>query len=173
MLSVFPFFFNEMIWFKSRIWVGCNSPNWSNLGSRHIVYTSHVGSLYIQWRGETPSSLLLPFWAYAEGPLWFWTILPQEDLIFLAGVCQKCCLKRKNLFECIFHKTPCSLKFFWSFTLNRIQTEIKPKQYLVAIFPYSNTLCLLSVLFFYFPLLFQLKKNKTENTENVRMIKPI
>lgn len=153
-LSAFPFFFNEVIWWKSRIWVGCNPPNWNNLGSRHIVYTSHVGSLYIQWRGETPSSLLLwPLSAYAEGLLWFWTILPQEDLIFLAGVCQKCCLKRKkNLFECVFHKTPCSLKIFWSFTLNSIQTEIKPKQHLVAsfLFPYSNTFCLLSIFLFIF-----------------------
>lgn len=137
-LSAFPFFFNEAIWWKSRFWVGFNSPHWRHLGSRHIVYTSRVGSLYIQWRGETPSSLLL--WllrAYAEGPPWFWTILPQEDLIFLAGVCQKCCLKRKITLL---------------FALNSIQTEIKPKQYLVAsfLFPYSNTLCLLSIFIFIF-----------------------
>lgn len=168
-LNTFPFFFNEGIWWKSRIWVGCNPPNWSHLANRHIVYTSHVGSLYIQWRGETPSSLLLwPLRAYVEGLLWFWTIFPQEDLIFLAGICQKCWLKRKNLFECVFHKNLCSLKIFWSFTLNSIQTEIKPKRYLVAsfLFPYSNTLCLLSIFLFIF-LSFSSGRRTEQRTQRV------
>lgn len=69
----------------------------SHLGSRHIVYTSHVGSLYIQWRRETPSTpLLWTLRAYAEGPLCdYWQSLPRKASFSLAVVCQKCCRKKK------------------------------------------------------------------------------
>lgn len=44
---------------------GFISCNLKHLGIRHIVYTSHLGSLYIQWKRQTPSSLFV--WAPRDG----------------------------------------------------------------------------------------------------------
>lgn len=70
--SVFLFFFSERIWWKSRIWVRFASLNnfLSHLGSRHIVYTSHVGSLYIQWRDT-----LVPFAVGSQSWCWGGTVI--------------------------------------------------------------------------------------------------
>lgn len=100
----------------------------------HSLHQPRGVPLHSVKRRDTFIPLIVASQSLCWGATVILAILPQEDLIFLAGICQKCCLKRKNLFECIFHKTLCSLKIFWSFTLNSIQTEIKPKQYLNNIF---------------------------------------
>lgn len=99
----------------------------NGVGVRHIVYTSHVGSLCIQWKGQTPSSLLV--WAlgdYAKGPLCDFEQSFLRSDFFSAVVAQNFVFKKSLLskslpYKCLIHKNLCSLITLRSFTLNSIK----------------------------------------------------